>query len=296
MTKRKLYFPVSCLLALLLCIGTVHAKEGAKAEAQSAAKQTILIVAFGTSVEKARVSYAKVEEQVKAAFPGHDIHWAWTAHSLLKTGAKPVLSPQEALAKLGTEGVKDVSVLSLHIIPGAEYNNLVQYARAFEGLPKGLERIRLAPPLLNDTESMRTVAKTLVKNLPKQRKPDEAVLFVGHGTHHPSGVYYPALQYYLSTLDSNVFIGTVEGDLDLEATSAILKKKGIKKVWLAPLMTVAGDHAVNDLFGSESDSWTQQLASQGMKVEAVAKGLGEYPDLIALWVAGLKQMSEEKKP
>lgn len=272
----------SCLLILLLCCSSAFAEE--------ALKKGILIVAFGTSVESGRVSYDNIAKQVKAAFPKHEILWAWTAHSLLKSAAKdaPMLSTQEALAKFATSGVKKVSILSLHVIPGQEYNDLAKNARAFEGLPKGLEEVHLTPPLLYDTESVDNAAKLLLKNLPKTRKADEAVVFVGHGTHHPASVYYPALQYYMSRLDGNAFIGTVEGDLDFEAVSKALKVKGVKKVWLAPLMMVAGDHALNDLFGDEADSWRQQLTAQGMKVEAVAKGLGEYPDIVKQRVEQLR--------
>ncbi len=259
-------------------------------------KEAVLIVAFGTSVEKARVSYANIEQQVKTAFPDKEICWAWTAHSLLKTSSpdKPMFSTQEALAKLAVTGVKDVSILSLHIIPGAEYNDLLQNARAFEGLPKGLQHVRVAPPLLYDTDSLRAVAPLLLAGIPAERKKDEAVLFVGHGSHHPAGVYYPALQYYLQALDANAFVGTVEGDPDFEAVLKALKTKGVRKVWLAPLMTVAGDHAVNDLFGPEANSWKGRFAAKGMQVQAVAKGLGEYPKLVAHWLAGLKKMSGQK--
>jgi sirohydrochlorin cobaltochelatase len=269
---------------------------GSSALAAEAPKEAVLIVAFGTSIEKARVSYAKVEEEVKAAFPRREILWAWTANSLLKTAPKgaPMLSTQEALAKLATDGVKEVTILSLHIIPGSEYSDLAKNAAAFEGLPKGLTRVRLSPPLLNDTESVATVAKALLKSVPQARKADEAVLFVGHGTHHPAGVFYPALQYYLGELDKNAFVGTVEGDLDLEKITAALKAKAIKKVWVAPLMTVAGDHATNDLFGAEPDSWKQHFQAAGIQVEAIPKGLGENPDLIALWISGLKKAAEEK--
>jgi len=291
MKKSVLKILATAFLVVALCVPCAHAKT----DVATKNKEAILIVAFGTSVEKARSSYVNVEKQVKAAFPDQEIRWAWTAHSLLRSGGKDMLSPQEALARLATEGIKEVSVLSLHVIPGAEYNNIVRYAAAFEGLPKGLERIRLAPPLLYDTDSMQAVAQALVKNLPKERQPGDAVLFVGHGTHHPAGVYYPALQYYLSTLDKNTFIGTVEGDLDLERTTAAMKTQGIKKVWLAPLMTVAGDHALNDLFGDEPDSWKQHLAKNGFAVETVRKGLGEYPDLVSLWVNGLRNLRESKK-
>lgn len=265
-------------------VASAHA-DGASGNAREA----VLIVAFGTSYEKARASYDAVEKLVRNASPDREIRWAWTAHSLLGEGNERRLSPQEALARLATEGVKNVDVLSLHVIPGQEYSNLVATARAFEGLPKGLERVRVCPPLLWDTDSMRDVAALLLKSVPESRKADEGVIFVGHGTHHPSGVYYGALQYYVGALDPNVFIGTVEGYPDIHAVRAAVKAKKLKKVWLIPLMTVAGDHASNDLFGDEEDSWKRILASDGVKVEIVARGLGEVPALAERWVRGLAE-------
>ena len=257
--------------------------------AQRETQEAILLVAFGTSVQKAHSAYANVETQVRADFPDKEIRWAWTAHSLLQSAPQsPRLSVQEALAKLATEGVQKVSILSLHIIPGFEYSNLAQTARAFEGLPKGIRKIKLSPPLLHDTDSLAKVAQLLIQSAPQERKPDEALVFVGHGTSHAAGVYYPALQYYLHTLDTNVFVGAIEGSPDLEAVMKALKKNRIQKVWLAPLMTVAGDHAINNLFGPEKNSWKHSLTANGMRVETIGKGLGEYPALVTLWVKHLK--------
>jgi sirohydrochlorin cobaltochelatase len=257
------------------------------------AEEAILLVAFGTGVLKAQTSYANVEKEVRAAFPDKEIRWAWTAHSLLKSDPQsPRLSPQEALAKLATEGVRKVSILSLHVIPGFEYSDLVQTARAFEGLPKGIREIRLSQPLLHDTDSVDKVAQVLIQSAPQERKVDEALVFVGHGTRHAAGVYYPALQHYLHALDKNAFIGTIEGSPNLEAVLTALKANGIRKVWLGPFMTVAGNHALNDLFGQEKDSWKQVFTANSMQVETIGKGLGEYPGLVTQWVRNLKDAAK----
>ncbi|GFH63459.1 MAG: periplasmic sirohydrochlorin cobaltochelatase/ferrochelatase [Candidatus Desulfovibrio kirbyi] len=279
----------TCLKTLLAVMGMVVFVATAPARA-APAKDAVLIAAFGTSVKKARDAYAGIEKQVRLAFPDREIRWAWTAHSLLKTDEKSSrLSPQEALAKLATEGVKNVSVLSLHVIPGAEYHNLVKTARTFEGLPKGIRSITVSPPLLHDTGSIKAVAEILARGLPEKRTRDEAVIFVGHGTHHPAGVYYPALQYYMHQLDPNIFVGTVEDNLNLETVLAAVRAKSPRAVWLVPLMTVAGDHTVNDLFGAQKDSWRQAFTSAGIQVKTVASGLGENTELVRLWVNGLRQ-------
>ncbi len=285
----RAFLPV-LVLCLLLSPGLTPAAFAKPEAAPGSHPPAVLIVAFGTSVEAARVAYADVEKGVRAAFPGAEIRWAWTAHSLLAANnATPMPTAQEALARLAAEGAKDVAVLSLHVIPGSEYQDLRRTAEALEGLPKGLERIRLAPPLLHDADSLRAVAEKLLGIVPAGRGPEEAVLFVGHGSHHPAGVFYPALQYYLGALDANALVGAIESDPGFDAVLAALRARNATSVWLIPLMTVAGDHASNDLFGAEPESWRQRLEANGIRVHAVPRGLGEQPALVERWVAGLKQ-------
>lgn len=291
MTRQRFsaFLPALFLLAALCC---------SAAFAAEAPRKGILIAAFGTSVAPAQVSYAAIDKEVKKTFPDHEILWAWTARTLLHKRPRndQVLSVQEAMARFAAMGVKEVVVFSLHVIPGREYEDLATTVRAFAGLPKGLEKVSLSPPLLYDTESLDRTAGLLLKNIPPARKADEAVLFIGHGTHHPAGVYYPALQYYLSQRDGNAFVGTVEGDLDVVAVTAALRARGIKKVWLAPMMMVAGDHAVNDLFGDEPDSWARRLNAVSIRVEPISKGLGEFPNIVEQRISDLRGAMEHDTP
>lgn len=274
-----------CLAVLMLCT--------CPAFAQRETKEAILLVAFGSSHQSALISYTNVEKQVKSAFPEYEIHWAWTAHSLLQPHPEsPRLSVQEALAKLATQGVKKVYILSLHILPGLEYSHLVQTARAFEGLPKGIQTIRLSQPLLFDTQSVDHAAQMLLANAPQERNPQDALIFVGHGTHHAAGVYYPALQYYLHTHDPLAFMGALAGSPALDTILSALQIRGVRTVWLAPFMTVAGDHAVHDIFGPHKESWKSTIEAQGIRVKTLRQGLGEYPAFIEQWVQNLRSIMQ----
>ena len=55
------------------------------------------------------------------------------------------------------------------------------------------------------------VTKAIIVNIPKERKKGDAVVLMGHGSHHPSNAFYAALMFYLQRKDSNIFVGTVEG-------------------------------------------------------------------------------------
>ena len=54
-------------------------------------------------------------------------------------------------------------------------------------------------------------------------------------------------------------------------------------------MSVAGDHARNDMAGPEEDSWKSILEKEGFTVQTILKGTGEYDAIAALWVAHLKE-------
>ena len=56
---------------------------------------------------------------------------------------------------------------------------------------------------------------------------------------------------------------------------ALLCRMGVRRVLLAPLLIVAGDHAVHDIFG-KAPSWQAMLEEDGLEVTPVRRGLGEY--------------------
>ena len=75
------------------------------------------------------------------------------------------------------------------------------------------------------------------------------------------------MQTTMQTLGyDNVFIGTVEGEPEETACENVIeavKAAGYTKVVLRPLMVVAGDHANNDMAGSDEDSWLSQFNASG---------------------------------
>jgi sirohydrochlorin cobaltochelatase len=84
-------------------------------------------------------------------------------------------------------------------------------------------------------------------------------------------------------------VGTVEGTPGLEWVVAKLKEKGAAKALLVPLMSVAGDHARNDMAGDEDDSWKSVLAGEGIAARPVLQGLAELAPFRALWLNHLRQ-------
>ena len=92
--------------------------------------------------------------------------------------------------------------------------------------------------------------------------------------------------------DSDVLVVAGIGGSYLGARAVIeaVKAAGYTKVILRPLMVVAGDHANNDMAGSDDDSWLSMFnASDAFEsVDCQIAGLGEIEDVQKLYVAHTK--------
>ena len=152
----------------------------------------------------------------------------------------------------------------------------------------GFEKILVARPLLSSARDMETVAGTLMNNIPG-RKPADAVIFMGHGTgHHPADAIYLAMNQVFQDIDPRAFVRTVEGELTIETLLPKLKQLKIKKIYLIPMMSVAGDHALKDMDGDQPDSWKSILTRNGYPCESILKGTADYPEIVAVWLEHLQ--------
>ncbi|MDZ7667691.1 MAG: sirohydrochlorin cobaltochelatase [Desulfotignum sp.] len=253
-------------------------------------KTGILLVAFGSSEASAQVSFENIDRKVKTAWPDVAVSWAYTSriirHKLAKQG-KQLDSPAMALARMADEQFTHVAVQSLHTIAGAEYHDLRRVVGAFKSMGD-FESIVLGYPLLATQADMEKTVDALFDMIPADRKKEEAVVFMGHGTHHPSNAFYAALMFQVQQRDPLVFIGGVEGYPEIDDIQSWLAEKKIKTAWLLPFMSVAGDHAKNDMAGDEADSWKSILSESGIQCRTVMKGTAEYDSFVVIWLSHLE--------
>jgi sirohydrochlorin cobaltochelatase len=254
-------------------------------------KKGILLVAFGSSYPQAQASFQNIESEVKEAFPDVPVRWAYTSkiirHKMAKE-SKDLDSVPLALARMMDEDFTHVAVQSLHTIGGAEFHDLRSIINGFQSMSGGFDNILLGYPLLAASDDLKAVRDAMLKNIPEERAADEAVIFMGHGTHHPSNAFYQAMAHLFQQKDPDVYVGTVEGSPSLEDILTELKAKGTRKAYLMPFMSVAGDHVRNDMAGDGEDSWKSILNAQGIETEAVLKGTAEYDTIVDIWVDHLQ--------
>ncbi len=247
----------------------------------------ILVVSFGTSYDKARASIEAVENKIETEFPNYVLRRAFTSGMIIKKLAGRgicVDTVEQALVKLASEGVKELIVQPTHLIAGIEYEKL---QKAVQGLQHHFRSVKIGQPLLASESDRKELVDILAKEIEKQD--DECLVLMGHGTEHEVNRVYLELQKDFEERGyKDVFVGTVEGTPSGED---VLKcaSGAYKKAVMAPLMLVAGDHALNDMAGDE-DSWQTMFEEEGIEVRTILKGLGAYQGVLDMYVNHVKQV------
>ena len=275
----------------------------------------LLVVSFGTSFNDSRVADIKgIEDALQEANPDWSVRRAFTAqiiinHIQARDGEK-IDNMTQALDRAVANGVKNRVVQPTHLMHGAEYDEMCE---ALEQYKDKFESVAIAEPMLGEVGSDATVinadkeavAKAITaaavadsgfESVDAAKEAGTAFVFMGHGTAHVAKVTYSQMQAQMQQLGyENVFIGTVEGEPEETSCEAVIeavKAAGYTNVILRPLMVVAGDHANNDMAGSEDDSWKTMFEAAGFTVDCQIAGLGEIADVQALYVAHTKAAIE----
>lgn len=300
---RKIALGLAALIAVAFVVPSYGAMDRPAKE-----DPAILLVVFGTSYPEAQAAYENIERVYREKFPQAEVRIAFTSdyirRKLLDRDNVTIDNPLTALAHLNDEGYTDVVVQSLHVIPGEEFHdlaNIVESVRGIEG-KFGFRNLVLGEPLLMNFVDYRNVSRALASQFEQnttgtERTPHSsprdagqmAVIYMGHGTEHSANSAYSQMANILAEDHENVFLGTVEGYPGYDEVLARLNESGVKKARLIPFMVVAGDHALNDLTGNESESWKSMLEKEGFEIDYNLLGMGENDGIVEIFVGHTKE-------
>lgn len=250
-------------------------------------KTALLVVSFGTThLDTLERNIQRIEEVFAAAFPEYPLYRAFTSgivRKRLKTNLNVhVDSVEEALARIAADGFGRILVQPTLLIPGSEYDKLCGAIQSAAGTMD----IRIGRPLLCSDGDMDTVIDLLQTAYPVGN--DTALLFMGHGSEHSANDIYVRLAQKM--LPFPMRLCTVEGTPTFEDGVASLASLPQKKVHMAPLMLVAGDHAKNDMAGEEPDTLRSLLEARGYEVTYSIQGLGELESIRNLYVSKAREV------
>lgn len=249
-------------------------------------KTAILLVAYGTSSPQGRGSLRQFDAWVRERFPGICVRWALSSELLrtrLTRARQKNDSVLKALRRLCLENFTHVAVQPLQIIPGSEHTDVradADEAGRLDGL-----HVSIGTPLLACDEDIRAAAQAVLAHLPEERRADEDVVLMGHGSRKQAVTAYAALAGAVQALDARVHVGTMSGALELEA---LLPRLTSRRVWLMPLLSVVGRHTLEDMAGDAPDSWRSRIEAAGHACAPVVRGTAEYRAFADIWLRHLE--------
>ena len=218
---------------------------------------------------------------------------------------KDYYDPEHWLTAIGLAGYQQIVVQSLQVIPGEEYRRVRDsYVKDFmnnrngdftDAYMKSLDlNVVVGTPLMAEESDAKTLATTLNNEADvKAAVAQGIVAFMGHGNpegydYYGGNVRYLQLENYLRALNANYYVGTVDmadtyvdnvlehvagGDFDIAVGDVTISMNyaanDAKKAQLYPLMSIAGDHAHNDMADPDDDeSWYSMFNEAGIETAA----------------------------
>lgn len=259
-------------------------------------RKALVVISFGTShMDTRKKTIESCENKLREEFSDMDFYRAWTSkmiiNKLIRRDNEYIMYPDELLEELYFKGYREVYIQSLHIICGEEYHKLMEIISKYKDK---FDKIILGRPLLSNLDDYDETADFINEVVNKDLEEDiknniqVATVWMGHGTEHSAHSAYAALEYRLKRREIPSYIATVEGHPSLDDLIFFLKKDGIKKIHLRPLLLVAGDHAKNDMAGEE-DSWRSILEKEGFDVKIHLEGLGEFENIQRKFATNLRE-------
>ena len=301
----------------------------------------VLLVAFGSTWNNAFQAFDKTIAAYQQAFPEADIYISFSSDICINRASigenfddagnivkRDYYEPRYLLHAIGAAKYSKIYVQSLQVIPGEEFAAVVASVKKFMNngyigsahlddayLAKlaSDEAIFFGMPLLNDPDlDIPTVAMELNK-LYAAEAAQGVVAFMGHGNPDnydtfKANIRYTQLEEALQALNPNYFVGTV--DMADNMKMDVLDRMGQKgilegKMFLHCLMSIAGDHAHNDMAGKgdefwkpmapdhESVSWYEFFSHKDYDVTVPVTnqhplGLLELPGVLNVWIQHTK--------
>lgn len=320
--KQRLSTTVSLLIALFLMLGAVNV------QAAPSEKKAVVLAVFGTTHESGLPGILNIREQIQKEFPGIPVRLAFTSNIIRRIWQERrqdsgyaaqhpevpeeilnIKGPLATIADLQDQGYAYIVVQPTHISSGEEFADLASYVAGLNSIKTVKKRnmpfkkILLGRPALGTygiehdyRQDIAQVATIAAPDVEMAKKAGRALVYFAHGNeHYSTGVYLEFEQVMRQQYPGvRIYVTMVEGFPDNVRLFAELKADKTKKVLLKPFMTVAGDHAKNDMAGPESDSLKSQLEARGIDVAAALTGMGESDAFAAIFAQHIKDaMTDE---
>jgi len=299
--------------------------------------KVILLVAFGSTWQQAFDAFDETVSAYKQQFTDYDVFLSFSSAICINRAAagenaadgaeiRNYYAPSYWLSAFANSDIQysEIVVQSLQVIPGEEYTRVINYIKDFANNSNGdldetyLSKVKiyLGVPLLADAESDVPAVATALDKVYSSYAKNGIFAFMGHGNPdtydtYKANVRYTQLEEALQEINSNYYVGTVDMADNFKTDvyeRMIADGKTSGTVYCHPLMSIAGDHAHNDMAGddcqdvsdfssfelngdgeAEDTSWKMYFGMKGSGFTCndntqIVKGLLELPTIRQIWM------------
>ncbi len=314
------------LLATLLVVSNGMASGKCESASGDEDKTAIVIASFGTTVPSAVVAIGNIINKTKEAYPNTEIRVAFTSNIIRSVWKKRQEEPIKwynmgipaeillskniisTIGDLSDDGYRNIIVQPTHMFYMEQSQDLKSYVDGLASIQttkdkwKPFNKLVLGRPALGMPgdrydyhKDVAKVVETLAADAALAQEAGAMLVYMGHGNEHWSTGIYAETQKKMREVypEIKTYIGVVEGMPGLADLLPAMAHADTKKVLLKPFMIVAGDHATNDMAGTEEDSWKSILTKEGYEVQTVMQGLGSNDAFAAIFVDHIQDTANE---
>ena len=268
--------------------------------------KVILLVAFGSTWQQAYDTFDTILNEYKKEFPGWDVYLSFSSAICINQAragehakdpdtpaeVRNYYDPEHWLTAIGKANYKTIVVQSLQVIPGEEYRRVRDsYVKDFmnnknndftEDYMHSIDKqVAVGVPLMGNDDDVDALANILVNesDIKSMINNGTVVAFMGHGNpedydYYGANVRYTELENALQALyPKKFYVGTVDmpGNFVDDVYDRMANRDGITSgsVQFYPLMSIAGDHAHNDMADEDDpESWYSLFNEWGYEASA----------------------------
>ncbi len=211
----------------------------------------IVLSCFGSIIEQDK--YFELERFVKESFPSYDVFSAFSSRMVIRLLAKEgkiYKNLPQTLADVDMLGYKNIIVSSINLFPTDEHEYSKSIVDGFASF--SMANFRFSNAILTKTKESSLFLKSLDEKISKK---DCANLYIIHGTPKLDTRGIDSISYaddFLCRINPNNYTCSLEGSFPFyaikDALKAQMKKDGVKKVQIVPMLLVSGNHYKKDMF------------------------------------------------
>ena len=213
-------------------------------------KRAIVLSCFGSVIEQQK--YLDLQKLIEEKFSDCDVFLSFSSRMVLKhliKNGEDFKNLPQVLADVDMLGYQHIVVSSINIYPTDEHEFLKKIVNGFNSF--SLANVNHTNAILTKTKDTTEFLKELNDQVSQK---DTANLYIIHGTPKLDTAGIEAINYtasFLELIGENNYACSLEGAMPYfdihDVIKAKMKKDGVKKVQVVPLLLVSGNHYIKDM-------------------------------------------------